>query len=115
MRTIDELPLPSFTTMSFELQKDSLRLPTYRESILVRFHPYPQTRRKNVANPLMQTVDYRSQPQETVEQREDDTANLERVLEDVEGKKMKRKRSLTSLIIDLAFAVRNTRILKRRS
>ena len=53
MRTIDELPLPSFTTMSFELQKDSLRLPTYRESILVRFHPYPQTRRKNVANPLM--------------------------------------------------------------
>lgn len=46
MRTIDELPLPSFTTMSHEIQKDTLRLPTYRESVLLRFHPYTQVRRK---------------------------------------------------------------------
>ena len=39
---------PSFTLMSEELQKDSLRLPSYRESVFFRFHPYPQTRRRPV-------------------------------------------------------------------
>ena len=43
---------PSFPLMSEELQKDSLRLPSYRESVFFRFHPYPQARRRT-ADPLM--------------------------------------------------------------
>lgn len=51
-------PFPSFVSMSRELQQDSLRLPNYRESVILRFHPYPQTQRKTV-DPLMVSVPVR--------------------------------------------------------
>ncbi|KAI0748139.1 hypothetical protein C8Q80DRAFT_1270580 [Daedaleopsis nitida] len=122
---IEDLPLPSFTTMGQALQKDTLRLPTYRESLLARFHPYPQHRRRGPsANSLMRTVDRRYESEEVpntsvVGQTRtipapDESANLERVLEEVEDKgAVKKKRSLTSLIIDLALVARLRK--KRRS
>ena len=39
--------------MSYQLQSDTLKLPTYRESYLLRYHPYPQTRRRNTVASLM--------------------------------------------------------------
>lgn len=42
-------PFPSFTLMMHEYQNDSLRLPSYRESLVVRFHPYPRKQSKSEA------------------------------------------------------------------
>ncbi|KAI9064449.1 hypothetical protein FKP32DRAFT_1675940 [Trametes sanguinea] len=121
---------------------DSMRLPSYRESLVVRYHPYPRRERKP-AERFMQTVDYRYDgatqnpvnPGEAVtppdasgaidatEPIDEVASNLERALnrgveEGEEGLKLKRRRSLTSLIIDLALVVigsyRSSRVGKKR-
>ncbi|RDX56757.1 hypothetical protein OH76DRAFT_1395883 [Lentinus brumalis] len=110
-------PFPSFTTMSREMQSDTLKLPAYRESYLLRFHPYPQTRRHDKGSSLMRTVDYRhAEPPVTQEAPEasnslrDEVADFEHVVSEAEAnagrQHIKRKRSLTSLIIDFAFLLR---------
>ncbi|EJF65869.1 hypothetical protein BD309DRAFT_944692 [Dichomitus squalens] len=122
---------PSFTLMSQELQKDTLRLPSYRESVFFRFHPYPQARRRTV-DPLMRKVDYRSvaEPvasaceesrvpeQEEQEKQENESEGaalyLDVVMNRVEEPHVKKRRSLTSLIIDLALAVTAARLGKSR-
>ncbi|PIL24010.1 hypothetical protein GSI_13761 [Ganoderma sinense ZZ0214-1] len=124
-----DIVFPSFAAMSHELQKDTLRLPSYRESVFFRFHPYPQTRRRPVDH-LMQRVDYRSVEQPVANARGEDPVPMqeERDLTDedavnlnlamntsaTEKPHVKKRRSLTSLIIDLAVAVTNSRRLKRR-
>ena len=56
-------PFPSFTTMSHELQSDTLKLPAYRESYLVRYHPYVQTRRRNTPAPCMVSALSKTRPE----------------------------------------------------
>ncbi|RPD80083.1 hypothetical protein L226DRAFT_530271 [Lentinus tigrinus ALCF2SS1-7] len=110
-------PFPSFTTVSYELQSDTLKLPAYRESFLLRYHPYPQTRRRNTTASLMKTMDCRYSEAPVAQGIQaasnptcDEAANLAAVVHEVEadagGPNIKRKRSLTSLIIDLAFLLR---------
>ncbi|KAI8998623.1 hypothetical protein BD414DRAFT_475601 [Trametes punicea] len=115
--------------MSERYLNDSLRLPSYRESLVVRYHPYPRKQAK-LANQLMQTVDHRYDedsnpaptscnvnpvPQDAVE---DIAFSLDRAMRSDDKIVVKRRRSLTSLIIDLALAVidsyRSTRAGKRR-
>ncbi|KAH9946104.1 uncharacterized protein BXZ73DRAFT_95607 [Epithele typhae] len=113
---------PSFVTMSQKLQTDTLRLPSYRESIILRFHPYPQTQRKMAdapkVDPLMQTVDYRytsdavaqrgkagasdSQVEEPTDKAILDLGHAVNEVE--EAGRARRRRSLSTLIIDLALA-----------
>ncbi|KAM5531055.1 hypothetical protein V8D89_015275 [Ganoderma adspersum] len=109
-----DIVFPSFAAMSHELQKDTLRLPSYRESVFFRFHPYPQTRRRPVDH-LMQRVDYRSveQPvadvgggglaplQEERDLGDEDAVNLDLAMNTSATAKphVKKRRSLTSLII----------------
>ncbi|KAI1795865.1 hypothetical protein LXA43DRAFT_1090498 [Ganoderma leucocontextum] len=114
--------------MSHELQKDTLRLPSYRESVFFRFHPYPQTRRRPVDH-LMQTVDYRSVKQPAADagggggvplreeggsSNEDTLLNLDLAMNTTEEPHVKKRRSLTSLIVDLAVAVTGSRRAKKR-
>ncbi|KAI0918202.1 hypothetical protein AcW1_009859 [Taiwanofungus camphoratus] len=55
-----ELPYPSFTLAMTMIDRSSNRLPTYRSSHLLRFHPYPRVaRRHDRDDPLMNTIDYR--------------------------------------------------------
>ncbi|KAI0636955.1 hypothetical protein C8Q77DRAFT_1154840 [Trametes polyzona] len=127
-------PFPSFTLMMHQYNNDSLRLPSYRESLVVRFHPYPRKESKS-GDALMKTVDYRHEepqspaqsdeapPRVTDEPVEDIALELHRAMSKAEEEEekvgVKRRRSLTALIIDLALAVRNgyrgSRTVKRRS
>ncbi|KAI0647068.1 hypothetical protein C8Q79DRAFT_602519 [Trametes meyenii] len=120
-------PFPSFTLMMAQFNNDSLRLPSYRESLVVRYHPYP--RKPSKSTDLMQTVDcrYEEEPSPSINGGDassasldpvDDIAlNLDRAMSEEEAG-VKRRRSLTSLIIDLALAVRagyrNSRIGKQQ-
>ncbi|EIW60337.1 uncharacterized protein TRAVEDRAFT_63913 [Trametes versicolor FP-101664 SS1] len=123
-------PFPSFTLMMHEYQNDSLRLPSYRESLVVRFHPYPRKQSKSEA--LMQKVDYRYEEPAPAQDEEvtpptptEEGNNVALCLDRAMSKEkdgdvgVKRRRSLTALIIDLALAVRNgyrtPRLGKRRS
>lgn len=145
-----DIIFPSFASMSHQLQKDTLRLPCYRESVFFRFHPYPQTRRRPVdhlmvsnfvevvcgrsvdAIPVKQTVDYRSVEQPVVnavvgaplvsvrlarcfastftsrllqplqtegDLSKDDAVNLDLAVNTAERPHVKKRRSLTSLIV----------------
>ncbi|KAH9854245.1 hypothetical protein C2E23DRAFT_884343 [Lenzites betulinus] len=120
---------PSFTLMMNQWNNDTLRLPSYRESLVVRFHPYPRKESKS-ANALMKTVDYRYEeepevphsediaPQASTDDVDDTALSLHRALSKG-GAVVKRRRSLTALIIDLALALRegyrNSQVGKRRS
>ncbi|KAJ3009026.1 hypothetical protein NUW54_g2935 [Trametes sanguinea] len=153
-------PFPSFT-LAMSQWNDSMRLPSYRESLVVRYHPYPRkerkpaerfmvsslsaTRRQPSSSELQdkQTVDYRyngatQNPEnpgeaatppdasgaiDATDAIDEVASNLDRALnrgveEGEEGLKPKRRRSLTSLIIDLAIAVigsyRSSRVGKKR-
>ncbi|KAI0916336.1 hypothetical protein AcV5_003302 [Taiwanofungus camphoratus] len=56
------IPYPSFTLAMSMIDLYSNRLPTYRSSHLLRYHPYPRVaRRHDRDDPLMNTVDYRYQ------------------------------------------------------
>ncbi|KAI0336554.1 hypothetical protein GY45DRAFT_1238586 [Cubamyces sp. BRFM 1775] len=123
-------PFPSFTTMSIQSQRSDLRLPSYREGFVIRYHPYPRAEKRAQEPDLMQTVDHRRQdppPPQSTEEHEvlpptpqevvDEAAlALHRVVSDVEERsvRMKRRRSLTSLIVDLALAIRNGYRTSRR-
>ncbi|KAI0664792.1 hypothetical protein C8Q70DRAFT_1049002 [Cubamyces menziesii] len=118
--------------MSIQSQRSDLRLPSYREGFVIRYHPYPRTERRVQDTDLM-TVDHRHQdhpppqnageheippvqsqnlarqtptPQEVVDEA---ALALHRVVSGVEERsvRLKRRRSLTSLIVDLALAIRN--------
>ncbi|KAI0374908.1 hypothetical protein BV20DRAFT_400886 [Pilatotrama ljubarskyi] len=110
-------PFPSFTLMMNQYSNDSLRLPSYRESLVIRYHPYARKQTKT-ADRLMQKVDYRYEEPAPVPNEEDtstlspDTVegialNLDRAMSRDGTVEVKRRRSLTSLIIDLALAVRD--------
>ncbi|KAI0670366.1 hypothetical protein C8Q78DRAFT_120093 [Trametes maxima] len=108
-------PFPSFTLMMAQYNNDSLRLPSYRESLVVRYHPYPRKPAKSAD--LMQTVDCRYEEAtapstnnvDTSPARQDTVDDIALSLDRAMGKEdsgVKRRNSLTSLIIDLALAVR---------
>ncbi|OCH93444.1 hypothetical protein OBBRIDRAFT_319529 [Obba rivulosa] len=124
---IPEPPYPSTALVpSNTVGQDSLRLPAYRAGHLGRYHPYPRLGRP-VDRP-METVDYRDieafeylsvSPAITGAQAEFtnvDVANLDLALHaDIEAA-AKGRRTLSSLVIDLALVFRrqcqHTRKLK---
>ncbi|OBZ75361.1 hypothetical protein A0H81_04317 [Grifola frondosa] len=55
--SVPQPPYPSFALALSKLNQDSMRLPSYRESHLERYHPYPRCSRP--LDHLMNTVDYR--------------------------------------------------------
>ncbi|KAI0780917.1 hypothetical protein BD413DRAFT_15379 [Trametes elegans] len=134
MRGLDP-PFPSFTLVMTQ-PYDSMRLPTYRESHVLRYHPYPRKHPKT-SETLLRRVDHRYDedcaprpPPEVADElaltplqdtREEAALSLDRAMDREDGEGMaavKRRRSLTSLILDLALAVRegyrNSRAGKRR-
>ncbi|CDO68276.1 hypothetical protein BN946_scf184799.g3 [Trametes cinnabarina] len=112
----------------------SLRLPSYRESLVVRYHPYARKQGKPVERLMIKrTVDnrYDQEPTPVAENPgipahavalpdalDDVAQTLDRALSRGVEDGLKRRRSLTSLIIDLALAVRNSyrssRVSKKR-
>ncbi|KAH9901401.1 hypothetical protein C8Q73DRAFT_244034 [Cubamyces lactineus] len=49
-------PFPSFTTMSIQSQRSDLRLPSYREGFVIRYHPYPRAEKRVQDPDLMVSV-----------------------------------------------------------
>ncbi|EMD38251.1 hypothetical protein CERSUDRAFT_93783 [Gelatoporia subvermispora B] len=105
-----ELVLPN------SVNHGSSRLPTYRASHLTRYHPYPRFRRS--LDRLMQTVDYRDveEPggyspahatgETSTELTDADVVNLELALHADTAGATKGRRTLSTLVIDLALAFR---------
>ncbi|KAG2050649.1 hypothetical protein BDR06DRAFT_638608 [Suillus hirtellus] len=135
-RRIYNIPFPSFSLVMNQSSTSNMRLPSYRTSHLLRFHPYPRVKLSQRES-LMNTVDDRlSNWYDVVE--EDDNArpaildlfdlheeqhlnveNLQEVIEVAEvahadAKPRIRRLSLTTLIIDLAVLVVRKLALKAR-
>ncbi|OSC97120.1 hypothetical protein PYCCODRAFT_1195034 [Trametes coccinea BRFM310] len=113
-------PFPSFT-LAMTQWDDSMRLPSYRESLVVRYHPYarkePKPAERYMAVPRHPSgAIYTTNATDAIDEV---ASNLDRALnrEAEDGVELKRRRSLTSLIIDLALAVidsyRNSRVGKK--
>lgn len=98
----------------------NLRLPSYRESHLRRHHPYPMTGRYAPRADLMETIDLRYEEEITIvdfniplpaileaTHEDEDITNLECAVHGTSSNPaVKRRGSLTTLVIDLALAVR---------
>lgn len=135
-RRIYDIPFPSFSLVMNQSSTSNMRLPSYRTSHLLRFHPYPRVKLSQRES-LMNTVDGRlSNRYDVVE--EDDNArpvildlsdlheeqhpnveNLQEVVEvaevaEADAKPRIRRLSLTTLIIDLAVLVVRKLALKAR-
>ncbi|KAG1757055.1 hypothetical protein EDB19DRAFT_7362 [Suillus lakei] len=130
-RTID-IPFPSFSLVMSQSSMSNMRLPSYRTSYLLRFHPYPRVKLSQRES-LMATVDHRLSNQYDVveddsagpvildfsdlhEEQRPDAENLQEVIEVAEAgaKAHVRRLSLTTLIIDLAVLVARKLALKAR-
>lgn len=123
-RRIYDIPFPSFSLVMSQSSTSSMRLPSYRTSHLLRFHPYPRVKLSQRES-LMHTIDDRLSNQYDVQ--EDGSArpvvldlsdlheehpnfeveNLQEAVEVAEAniKPLVRRLSLTTLIIDLAVLV----------
>ncbi|KAG2118127.1 uncharacterized protein F5147DRAFT_768263 [Suillus discolor] len=132
-RRVYDIPFPSFSLVMNQSSTSNMRLPSYRTSHLLRFHPYPRVKLSQRES-LMNTVDDRlSNWYDVVE--EDDNArpvildlsnlhedqhpnveNLQEVVEvaEADAKPRIRRFSLTTLIIDLAVLVVRKLALKAR-
>ncbi|KAG1754785.1 uncharacterized protein EDB91DRAFT_252476 [Suillus paluster] len=131
-RRLNDIPFPSFSLVLSQYSTNKMRLPSYRNSYLLRFHPYPRV--KLSQREMMQTIDDRlSSEYDAVE--DDDSAgpallifpdlpeeqhpnavNLEEAMKDAEAgaQPLVRRLSLTTLIIDLASLVARTLTLKTK-
>lgn len=43
-RRINDIPFPSFSLVISQYSTSNMRLPSYRTSYLIRFHPYPRVK-----------------------------------------------------------------------
>ncbi|KAG1774011.1 hypothetical protein EV702DRAFT_554619 [Suillus placidus] len=132
-RRIYDIPFPSFSLAMSQSSTSNMRLPSYRTSYLLRFHPYPRVKLSQRES-LMNTVDDRLSNQHDVVE-EDDNArpvildlsdfheeqhpNVENLPEAVEvaeagAKPRLRRLSLTTLVIDLAVLVARKLAFKAR-
>ncbi|KAG1757129.1 hypothetical protein EDB19DRAFT_1656001 [Suillus lakei] len=56
-RRINDIPFPSFSLVISQYSTSNMRLPSYRTSYLLRFHPYPRV--KPSQREIMHAVDNR--------------------------------------------------------
>lgn len=132
-RRIYDIPLPSFSLVMSQSSTSNMRLPSYRTSYLLRFHPYPRVKPSQREN-LMNTVDDRLSNQYDIvdednsarpvildfsdihEEQHPNVENLQEAVEVAEAgiKPRVRRLSLTTLIIDLAVLVARKLALKAR-
>ncbi|KAJ8597557.1 hypothetical protein M405DRAFT_855498 [Rhizopogon salebrosus TDB-379] len=127
VRRTNDIPFPSFSLIMSQYSTGNLRLPSYRTSYLLRFHPYPRVKLSN--REIMQTIDDRlgsvsiqygvAEEDETVtlgplifsDPQEDEHPNAVNPQEAVEvaevaaQPRVKRLPSLTILIVDLVGLV----------
>ncbi|KAH7927586.1 hypothetical protein BV22DRAFT_1127279 [Leucogyrophana mollusca] len=108
-----------------------MRLPSYRSSYLLRYHPYPRYA-PSQREQLMQTIDERYDTDQentayesnvtgilwpAIQERDEETANLEAALHAVESTEGEhrplRRRSISTLIIDLALLLVQKLLPKR--
>ncbi|KAG1757079.1 hypothetical protein EDB19DRAFT_1655711 [Suillus lakei] len=69
-RRINDIPFPSFSLVINQYSTSNMRLPSYRTSYMLRFHPYPRV--KLSQREIMHTVDDRFSLYDIVE--DDDSA-----------------------------------------
>ncbi|KAG1850571.1 hypothetical protein DFJ58DRAFT_431856 [Suillus subalutaceus] len=132
-RRIHDIPFPSFSLVMSQSSTSNMRLPSYRTSYLLRFHPYPRVK-PSQRESLMNTVDDRLSNQYDVvdednsarpvildfsdvhEEQHPNVENLQEAVEVAEAgvKPRVRRLSLTTLIIDLALLVARKLALKAR-
>ncbi|PCH37966.1 hypothetical protein WOLCODRAFT_161193 [Wolfiporia cocos MD-104 SS10] len=119
MRGTLEPAYPSFSLALSRAGNYTSRLPAYRESHRRRYHPYPRSPRRQSPDYLMNTVDYRYEdafnvaasllesPPDIIRAGEaGDLENLDRALHYGTELRPKALQRLTTLIVDLALAVR---------
>ncbi|EPS94785.1 hypothetical protein FOMPIDRAFT_1054788 [Fomitopsis schrenkii] len=111
--------LPTTPVLSFSpghpLPRDTGRLPSYRESHMRRFHPYPRYELPawQRYEHLMHTVDYRYEEEPSmdmsslyvIDEMDEDLENLEAALSNG-APPGKRRRRLSLLVIELALAIK---------
>ncbi|KAG2350919.1 hypothetical protein BDR05DRAFT_955060 [Suillus weaverae] len=132
-RRIYDVPFPSFSLAMSQSSTSNMRLPSYRTSYLLRFHPYPRVKLSQRES-LMNTVDDRLSNQHDIVEEDDSVRpvildlsdfheeqhlNIENLPEVVEvaeagAKPRLRRLSLTTLIIDLAVLVARKLAFKAR-
>ncbi|KAG2367679.1 hypothetical protein BDR07DRAFT_226578 [Suillus spraguei] len=105
-RRIYDIPFPSFSLVMSQSSTSSLRLPSYRTSHLLRFHPYPRVKLSQRES-LMNTIDDRLSNLYDIVEEESARPDLQEAVEIAEAgiKPLVRRLSLTTLIIDLAVLV----------
>lgn len=100
---------PSISSVLAQINEvDTMRLPAYRESYMRRYHPYPRPPERWY-DPLMQTVDYHYEDEPVLlapSGHDADMSNLELAVHGYCGSPVQGRRRLSTLIVDLAFAVR---------
>ncbi|KAG1757083.1 hypothetical protein EDB19DRAFT_1655752, partial [Suillus lakei] len=121
-RRINDIPFPSFSLVISQYSTSNMRLPSYRTSSLLRFHPYPRV--KLSQREIMQTVDDRLSDQaldlvildfpDLSEEQHLTAVNLQEALKAAEtgAQPHVRRLSFTTLIIDLAILVARKLSLK---
>lgn len=122
-RRINDIPFPSFSLVISQYSTSNMRLPSYRTSYLIRFHPYPRV--KPSQREIMHAVnDYPSSLYDIVEDEENagpvilnfpdlpeeqhpDAVNLQEAIDvaEIGAKPHVRHLSFATLIIDLALLV----------
>ncbi|KAG1754766.1 uncharacterized protein EDB91DRAFT_1242012 [Suillus paluster] len=122
-RRFNDIPFPSFSLVLSQYLTSEMRLPSYRTSYLLRFHPYPRV--KLSQREMMQTIDDRLSSEYDVvedddnagpailifldlpEEQHPNAVNLQEAIKDAEvgAQPRVRRLSLTTLIIDLAILV----------
>jgi len=137
VRRINDAPFPSFSLVMSQYSTGDLRLPSYKMSYLLRFHPYPRVKLSN--REIMMTIDDRlhsvstqynvTEDYETTgldplifsdirpeEEQHHNAVNLQEAIEvAVAGAQPRvRRLSLTILIIDLAVLVTRKLSLKTK-
>ncbi|KAF9818660.1 hypothetical protein IEO21_02640 [Rhodonia placenta] len=119
-----EPPYPSFALVMCAALNDTARLPAYREARRRRHHPYTRPPRRQTPDYLMDTIDYRDVDERDVVGLmldslpnapaasdsaaigiQDDVMHLDEALHGIKADGEGR-RKLSTLIIDLALAVR---------
>ncbi|KAG1771287.1 hypothetical protein EDD22DRAFT_864199 [Suillus occidentalis] len=87
-RRIYDIPFPSFSLVMSQSSTSSMRLPTYRSSYLLRFHPYPRVKLSQRESLMCDVVE------------EDEDVGARPAILDFAGAKPRDRRfSLTILII----------------
>ncbi|KAG2756391.1 hypothetical protein P692DRAFT_20481240 [Suillus brevipes Sb2] len=115
-RRINDIPFPSFSLVISQYSTSNMRLPSYRTSYLIRFHPYPRV--KPSQREIMHAVnDYPSSLYDIVEDEENagpvilnfhpNAVNLQEAIDvaEIGAKPHVRHLSFATLIIDLALLV----------